>query len=113
MKRFKYGLSLLALAACALFTGACNDDETEGVDVVETTRIKKIGYRSAVCVGYVKGICSERGVCYFDEVAPDRILTQIAPQDGDTFEVTLPNLETGHGYSCYVYARVNGQVVKG
>lgn len=113
MKRFKYGLSLLALAACALFTGACNDDETEGVDVVETTRIKEIGYRSAVCVGYVKGICSERGVCYFDEVAPDRILTQIAPQDGDTFEVTLPDLEAGHGYSCYVYARVNGQVVKG
>ena len=75
MKRFKYGLSLLALAACALFAGACNDDETEGVDVVETTRVKEIGYRSAVCVGYVKGVCSERGVCYFDAAAPDRVLT--------------------------------------
>lgn len=71
---------MLALAACALFAGACNDDETEGVDVVETTRVKEIGYRSAVCVGYVKGVCSERGVCYFDAAAPDRVLTLKAPQ---------------------------------
>lgn len=113
MKRFKYGLSLLALAACALFAGACNDDETEGVDVVETTRVKEIGYRSAVCVGYVKGVCSERGVCYFDAAAPDRVLTLKAPQGGDAFEVALPDLETGHDYSCYVYARAGGLVVKG
>lgn len=113
MKRFKYGLSLLALAACALFAAACNDDETEGVDVVETTRIKEIGYQSAVCVGYVKGACSERGVCYFDAAAPDQLRTVKAPHGGDTFEAALSDLETGRDYSCYVYARVNGQVVKG
>lgn len=113
MKRFKYGLSLLALAACALFAGACNDDETEGVDVVETTRIKEISYQSAICVGYVKGVCSERGVCYFDEAAPDQILSVKAPQSGAAFEITLSGLETGHDYQCYVYARVNGQTVKG
>lgn len=113
MKRFKYGLSLLALAACALFAAACNDDETEGVDVVETTRIKEIGYQSAVCVGYVRGACSERGVCYFDAAAPDRLRTVKAPHGGDTFEAALSDLETGRDYSCYVYARVNGQVVKG
>ena len=96
MKRFKYGLSLLALAACALFAAACNDDETEGVDVVETTRIKEIGYQSAVCVGYVKGACSERGVCYFDAAAPDQLRTVKAPHDGDTFEAALSDLETGH-----------------
>lgn len=111
MKRFKYGLILLA-GVCALLA-ACSDDETEGVDVVETTRVKEIGYQSAVCVGYVRGVCSERGVCFTDESAPDRVVTLPAPNGGDTFEVTLSGLEKGRDYACWVYARVNGQVVRG
>lgn len=111
MKRFKYGLFLLA-GVCALLA-ACNDDPAEGVDRVETTRIKEIGYESAVCVGYVRGVCSERGVCYADEAAPDRLTTLPAPHDGDTFEVTLTGLAKGHDYVCWVYARVEGAVIRG
>lgn len=113
MKRFKYTIFLLALTACTLLCGACEDEQTEGVDLVETTRIKDIGHETAVCVGYVRGTCSERGVCYADLTTPDRIVTLTAKGGGETFEVTLTGLETGHSYTCYVYARANGQIVRG
>lgn len=113
MKRFRYSIFLLALAACPLLFGSCEKEQTEGVDLVETTRIKQIGHRTAVCVGYVRGVYAERGVRYADTDEPYRVVTLPDGGGGDTFEATLTGLETGHTYTCCVYALANGKLFLG
>lgn len=102
---------LLGAGGCAVLCGGCEKEETERAEVVEATRIKEITYDSAVCAGYVKGSCSEKGVWYAPAEATEAFVQVRAPKgSGEQFEVTLSGLETGGTYVVKVYAICNGEV---
>lgn len=102
---------LLGAAAFGALCGGCEKEETERAEVVETTRIKEITYDSAVCVGYVKGNCSEKGVWYAPAEATEAFVQVRAPKgSGEQFEVALSGLEKGGTYVVKVYALCNGEV---
>lgn len=109
MKRFRYLLLLGAALGAGLLPG-CDKDDTENVEVVEATRIKEITYDAAVCVGYVKGSCSERGVWYAAS-GDAQGATLRAGNDGVQFEVPLTNLAPGETYRVKVYAVCNGETL--
>lgn len=111
MKLFSKIILFLGAAGCAGLCGGCEKDETERAEVVEATRIKEITYDSAVCVGYVKGNCSEKGVWYAPAESAGSYVQLRAPKgSGEQFEVTLSGLETGGAYVVKVYAICNGEV---
>ncbi len=102
---------LLGAAAFGALCGGCEKEETERAEVVEATRIKEITYDSAVCVGYVKGTCSEKGVWYAPAEATEAFVQVRAPKgSGEQFEVALSGLEKGGTYVVKVYALCDGEV---
>lgn len=112
MKLIQNKILLAGLMVVALCSGSCTKDQAEYADTVELTRVKKITYDSAICVGYVTGINSETGIWFAAASTPESGQTIAAPHGSSaSFEIALSGLDKGASYVVRTYAVCNGETV--
>lgn len=115
MRTIKHIIFTLLLFGLSYVGVGCDNDNdvAQSVTEIELTRVKSITYTSAVCVGYVVGGYSERGVCVATTPEPTLDARYVATTSAAQFEVALSGLTSGTTYYARTYAICDGKTIFG